>query len=51
MLRTPARARALLDAVAGGMIRPDWVNKEYWDALLKHEDEEVRSRARKVIAK
>jgi putative membrane-bound dehydrogenase-like protein len=51
MLRTPARARALLDAVAGGTIRPDWVDKEYWDALLKHEDVEVRTRARKVIAK
>ena len=51
MLRTPARARALLDAVAAGTIRPDWVDKQSWDALLKHEDEEVRSRAGKVIKK
>lgn len=51
MLRTPPRAGALLDAVASGTIKQEWIEKEYREALLKHENEAIRSRAANVLGK
>jgi putative membrane-bound dehydrogenase-like protein len=51
LLRTPARAHALLDAAEGGSIRSEWLDKEHREALIKHPDENVRSRASKLLTK
>ena len=44
LLRTPARAAALLDALEKGTTKADWLAAEHRDALLKHPDEAVRTR-------
>jgi putative heme-binding domain-containing protein len=49
LLRTPERSNALLDALEKGSARPEWVEKEHREKLLKHPDEAVRKRAAKVL--
>jgi hypothetical protein len=51
LLRTPARCAALLDALEKGDAKAEWVGKEHRDALLKHTDEAIRSRAAKLFGK
>ncbi len=50
LLRTPARATALLDAVEKGTAKPEWVEKVHRDTLLEHPDAAVRARAAKLLA-
>ncbi|MBN9122190.1 MAG: neutral/alkaline non-lysosomal ceramidase N-terminal domain-containing protein [Planctomycetes bacterium] len=49
LLRTPARTTALLNAVEKGSAKPEWLTKEHRDALSKHADEAVRTRAAKLL--
>jgi len=49
LLRTKGRITVLLDAVEGGSTKPEWLDKEHREALLKHQDETIRSRAAKVL--
>jgi hypothetical protein len=51
LLRTPARAGALLDSIAKGTVQREWLEKAHREALLKHADTGVRSQAAKVLAK
>ncbi|MBX9584236.1 MAG: c-type cytochrome, partial [Gemmataceae bacterium] len=51
LLRTAARAGALLDAIEAGTAKAEWVGQDHRAALLKHPDEAVRSRAAKVFGK
>jgi hypothetical protein len=51
MLRTPSRAGALLDAIEAGKVKAEWLEKEYREALFKHSDEGIRSRAAKILGK
>jgi putative heme-binding domain-containing protein len=49
LVRTPARANTLLDAIEKGGVKTEWLAKEHRDALLKHADEGVRTRAAKLL--
>jgi putative membrane-bound dehydrogenase-like protein len=49
LLRTPERAAALLDGLEGGTVKPEWLDKQQRERLLKHEDEAIRMRAAKII--
>jgi putative heme-binding domain-containing protein len=51
LVRAPARCLALLDAIEKGTAKPEWVEKEPRDALLKHADEAIRTRAAKALGK
>ena len=51
LLRTPARAIALLDSIEKGTVQQEWLEKAHRDALLRHADDGVRSRSAKVLAK
>ena len=51
LMRTTARAAALLDALGSNAAKQAWLAKEHREALLKHSDEAVRSRAAKVLVK
>ena len=51
LLRTADRAAALLDGIAAGTVKPDWLAKEHRDGLLKHTDDSVRTRAAKVLGR
>ncbi|MCI0705590.1 MAG: c-type cytochrome [Planctomycetia bacterium] len=49
LLRTPARATALLDAVEKGSAKLEWLEKDHRETLLKHPDEAIRTRAAKLL--
>jgi hypothetical protein len=49
LVRTPARANALLDAIEKGTAKAEWLPKEHREALLNHADESVRTRAAKLL--
>jgi hypothetical protein len=49
LLRTPERAAALLDGLEGGTVKPEWLDKQQREKLLKHENEAIRMRAAKII--
>jgi putative membrane-bound dehydrogenase-like protein len=51
LVRTPARAGALLDAIEAGPAKAEWVGKDHREGLLKHPDEGVRSRAAKLLGR
>ncbi|VTR95429.1 membrane-bound dehydrogenase : Uncharacterized protein OS=Planctomyces maris DSM 8797 GN=PM8797T_16413 PE=4 SV=1: Ceramidase_alk: Cytochrom_C [Gemmata massiliana] len=50
LLRTPARATALLDAIEKGTAKPEWVEKEHRAVLLEHPDQAIRTRAAKLVS-
>jgi hypothetical protein len=50
MLRTPSRAIALVEAIEAGTVKLEWLEKDHREALVKHPDEAVRSRAAKILA-
>jgi putative membrane-bound dehydrogenase-like protein len=49
LLRTDARAAALLDALEAGTVKKDVLAKEHVEALRQHKDAKLRERARKVL--
>jgi putative heme-binding domain-containing protein len=49
LVRGRERIAALLDAIEAGKVKPDWLAKEHREALLKHRDEVVRTRAAKLL--
>ena len=49
LLRTTARAIALLDAIGTGGARAEWLTGPQRDALRNHKDEAVRTRAARVL--
>ena len=49
LLQPPARASALLDAIEKGGAKAEWLAKEHRDALLKHKDDAIRTRAGKLL--
>lgn len=50
LLRTERRARVLLDALAQDDVQAEELEEQHLEALLEHEDEVVRSRARELLA-
>jgi putative heme-binding domain-containing protein len=51
LMRTPSRARSLLDAVAAGQAKAEWLTPEHRKRLLENPDEGVRKRAGDVLKK
>jgi putative membrane-bound dehydrogenase-like protein len=51
LLRTADRARALLDALAAGNAKKEWLNESHRKGLLNHGDGGVRDRAAEVLGK
>jgi putative membrane-bound dehydrogenase-like protein len=51
LLRTPERAKALLDAIAHGKANKEWLNEAHRKGLLNHPHEEVRKRAVELIGR
>jgi putative heme-binding domain-containing protein len=51
LLPTAARANALLGAVENGSCKVEWLDKNVRDALRRHPDAAVRTRAGKVLGK
>lgn len=49
LLQSPVRTTALLDAIEKGTAKADWLAKEHRDALLKHKDDAIRTRAAKLL--
>jgi hypothetical protein len=49
LLRTPERAKALLEAVADGRAKAEWLTAEHRKRLMGHPDEGVRKRAGEVL--
>jgi putative membrane-bound dehydrogenase-like protein len=49
LLQTPTRAATLLDAIEKGTAKAEWLGKEHRDALLKHTDDTIRTRAGKLL--
>jgi putative membrane-bound dehydrogenase-like protein len=50
LVRTPARAATLLGAIENGTAKPEWLSKAHRDALLKHADDGIRTRAARLLA-
>src|SRR5262249_13224972 len=49
LLRTPARANSLLDTIEQSHAKAEWLAKEHRDALIKHKDDGIRTRAAKLL--
>ncbi len=49
LLRTTARAEALLDALEKAKAKPEWLGMDHRDALLKHPQDSIRARAAKLF--
>ena len=49
LLRTSARANALLDAIEKSRAKAEWLAKEHREQLLKHKDDGIRTRAAKIL--
>jgi putative heme-binding domain-containing protein len=51
MTRTAERANGLLDAVAAGTVKAEWLAADHRQALLSHSDADVRKRAAESLKK